>query len=631
MTAATTTAFAQQFALHFIWGLAVVTAFIGWGGTAHRLAARNVIEQPDWGLLAGWGMAVTVFIGGLLNVAALVSPGAVAGIIVIGNLLLGAALIRRPPGWPRVRGWGLLLAGIILIPLITRYGAAVSYQALSCSDDDIAYFPFVARMLDTGTLLDPYSLRRLAGHGGQTFLQSLSVAVGSENNAYLVDRGTSVIVCFALAVGFFRSRGGLDPPAHVIALLLVVLLPLPMLNSASHMTGLALFLTLFRTLDAGENAGHPDTPYRYLWLTGLVIAAAASLRAHYVAAAALAVVAYWGLSAFSTRQRMRQHATALIHTGLAGLVGLLPWMVVLWRSSGTPLYPLLRGNHRPEYENYAAPLDLGGQLEFLGSVLISPGIALFAVPVILYALRRPSRAGLSLYASALITVLILAWVFTYSDAENIHRYAAPFLNAAFIATTVVFIQSIRQSLPATGADGRKRRWGDIILGGAVVLLLPVMVNKDVARLAEHWGRDALNDASRAIYRTFQDAVPAGAGLFAVVSHPYALDYRRNPIAAVDIPGAVSPDPGMPFFKGPDALRTYLKAQGLSYILHRDFARPGGCLYDRRLWTHNQTGSQYREGRFQARYYLDLMDNLDALVTSEIVIRKDQDLTLLELR
>jgi len=88
---------------------------------------------------------------------------------------------------------------------------------------------------------------------------------------------------------------------------------------------------------------------------------------------------------------------------------------------------------------------------------------------------------------------------------------------------------------------------------------------------------------------------------------------------------------MPFFKGPDALRTYLKAQGLSYILHRDFARPGGCLYDRRLWTHNQTGIEYKEGRFQARYYLNLMDNIDALAKSERVVRRSHGLTLLELR
>jgi len=629
VTTETEMQFAQQFAFHFLWGLVILAAFIGWGRAAHRLAMRDATEVPDWGLLAGWGMAVTVFIGGLLNLFGWVSPGIVTGVVGIGGVMFMALQIRHPPTLPSLRGWGLLLAAVIVLPLITRYAAAVSYQALSCSDDDIAYFPFVARMLQTGSLLEPFSLRRLAGYGGQTFLQSLSVAVGAENNAYLVDRGVSVIVCFGLVIGFFRERGHLDALAYVVALLLVVLLPFPMLNSASHITGLALFLTLFRTLQATQAAGPSTTGY--LWLAGLTVAGAASLRAHFPAAAALTVIAYWSIRSIHQSDQWQAHLRACIVTGAASLAALAPWMIGLWQSSGTFLYPLFRGNHRPNYDNYAAPLGFDEHLEFIGGVLISPGIALFSVPVILYLIRRPSHAALALYGASLLTVAVLTWMFTYSDAQNIHRYAAPFLNAAFIATVAVFVLGIRQTLPTTPEAARKRRWGDIILCSAVVFLLPVMVNKDIQRLANHWQRDALPAASRAIYKRLQAAAPAGAGLFAVVSHPYALDYQRNHIAGVDVPGAASPDPGMPFFKGPEALKTYLKTQGLTYIVHRDFARAGGCLYDRRLWTQNETGTNYREGRFQARYYLDLMDNIDALAKTEKVVRRDHGLTLLNLR
>ena len=170
-----------------------------------------------------------------------------------------------------------------------------------------------------------------------------------------------------------------------------------------------------------------------------------------------------------------------------------------------------------------------------------------------------------------------------------------------------------------------------VAGGAVVVLLPVMVGKDVARLTDHWGRAGLPAGDRAVYRTMQAATPEGAGLFTVVSHPFALDYRRNRIAAVDIPGAVSPDPGMPFFQGPAALKAYLKGRDIGFILHRDFDRPGGCLYDRALWIHNRTRADYREGRFLARYYLDLMDNLDALGGSETVRKTAHGVTLIELR
>jgi len=618
--------FAGPYAFQFAWGLVVLAAFVGWGRVVRRLAGGALAQEPDWGLLAGWGMALVVFMGGLLNLFAWVSPGLIVSLVLAGAALAAVGLFRDPPARPKLKGPAILLAVIIAVPLITRYAAAVSYQALSCSDDDIAYFPMIVRMLETGALMDPFGLRRLAGYGGQTFLQALSVAVGTEDNAYLVDRGVSLLVAFGLVTGFFRRRGGADVLAYVLVLLLVVLLPFPMLNSASHLTGLALFLTLFRTLDLLDGAGGEER--RLFWITGLVVAGAASLRAHYLAAAAVAVAAYW-LLAWARDRRLKVHLLALLQTGAAALVLLGPWMVLLHLSSGTPLYPVFRGTHRPDFENYAAPLDLAGQLEFLAGVLISPGIALFTVPVILYAIRRESRAGLALYLGALATVVIMAWMFTYSDAENIHRYAAPFLNAAFIATTVVFVARVRAGLAAAGAAPR-RRTGDLILAAAVLVLLPVMVAKDVDRLKDKWGRHALDAESRAVYARAQSRVPVGEGILAVVSHAYALDFARNPIAPVDIPGAASPDPGMPFFRGPAPLAAYLKTQGITHVLARDFDRPGGCLYDRRLWRANTQRDGYREGRFQARYYLDLMANMDAIIEERGILFAEKGLRLVRL-
>lgn len=219
-------------------------------------------------------------------------------------------------------------------------------------------------------------------------------------------------------------------------------------------------------------------------------------------------------------------------------------------------------------------------------------------------------------------------MFTYSDAANIHRYTAPFLNAAFIATVAAFVHAIRAELPAGAA--RARRIGDAVLCLALVVLMPVMVGQDVDRLKDHWGKPALPAEWRTRYAAMQNAVPEGAALFVVVSHPYALDYARNWIAGVDVPGAASPDPGLPMFQGPDKFAAYLKAQGFTHLLFRDVDAPGGCLYDRRLWRHNRTAA-YAEGRNLAGYYLDLFATLDALGLSSRIVRKDDRLTLIELR
>ena len=93
-----------------------------------------------------------------------------------------------------------------------------------------------------------------------------------------------------------------------------------------------------------------------------------------------------------------------------------------------------------------------------------------------------------------------------------------------------------------------------------------------------------------------------------------LDFRRNDIANVDVPGAASPDPGMPFFKGAEALKRYLLDQGISHVAFRDFQVPGGCLYNRRLWEFHRNGPS-AEWRMASRFYLDFMDNIETLTRS----------------
>ena len=293
--------------------------------------------------------------------------------------------------------------------------------------------------------------------------------------------------------GVCTSCGGMINEAR-----LVVLLPFPMLNSASHISGLALFLTLFRSLDLIENLN--DMRPRMFWLVGLLVAGIASLRAHYLAAATVTVVAFLMIDMWRHRDAVRARMISLFHAGGASVVFLLPWMATLWQSSSTPMYPVFPGTHRPDYENYSAPLGFSEHLSFFGDVMISPGVALFAVPVILYAFRRASLAGLALYLGALVTTAVLSWVFTYSDAENIHRYVAPFLNAAFFATVSVLVLQARAALP-TGAETIKhRRVIDAVLCGAIVFLFPVMVSQDMARLTDKWGKPTLPAAARACNR-----------------------------------------------------------------------------------------------------------------------------------
>ncbi|MCH7936413.1 MAG: hypothetical protein IH994_04885 [Proteobacteria bacterium] len=616
-----------DFVFPFLWGLVVLSAFIGWGRVAARLAGA---ADPDWGLSAGWGMAFVLAGGGVLGLAGLALPWVLMALVLSGAALHGVAAFRRPAFVDGISGLSVALIVLAAIALLTRYMAAVNFQAMSCGDDDIAYFTYVSRLLQTGTLIEPFSLRRLSGYGGQTFLQALVVVAGKEENAYLVDRGIAVIVSFGLVIGFFRQGGETRAVHTMVALILTVIMPLPLLNSSSHVTGLVLFLTLFRTLHLFP-LSDKDTATRHLWLIGAVAAGAASLKAHFMVTALATVFFFWLISLLYDRGSLGRYGAFLGHLGLSSLVFLAPWMALLQRSSGTILFPLFQGNHQPGFaETYSGSLEFTALLGVLGDFFISPQGGLFCLPVVLHAFRRGSPAGLALYAGALISVVIIVSTLTFDNLETHHRFIAPFLRAAFISTVIFILSDLRW---VTAGDPKAQfvtRTGDKILFVLVVLLLPIPVYRDLNRLADKFDVTALAPEHRAAYARMQSAVPEGGRLLAAVEQPFALDYRRNVIFNVDVPGAVSPDPGMPFFKGPGPLKDYLLGQSIPYIAFRDFSMAGGCLYRREKWEYYAT-SDHPMWRRQSRYFLDFMDNVEALVGSEKTIYRGNGLLVIDLR
>ncbi|MCI0560189.1 MAG: hypothetical protein MN733_17005, partial [Nitrososphaera sp.] len=68
-------------------------------------------------------------------------------------------------------------------------------------------------------------------------------------------------------------------------------------------------------------------------------------------------------------------------------------------------------------------------------------------------------------------------------------------------------------------------------------------------------------------RAMQQAVPPGEVMLVSLDRPSLLDYARNSIYIVDVPCYFSLKPGMPCFKGPQALRDYLEAVGIQYLAY----------------------------------------------------------------
>ncbi len=618
----------------FLWGLLVLLAFVGWGHIGHRLIAPNLIHKPDWGILAGWGMAFSLIGGGLLALTALVSREVIVIYVLIGVSLAVHNVIRHQNQLRCLTKRQVLVGVCIAVPLMSHYAAVVHMQANSCADDAIAYFPFITRMLDTGTLVDPYSLRRLAAYGGHTFLQALVGATGSEENAYLMDRGIGFLISFGIILGYFKCRS--DPgtvysltPLHGIIITLIILaIPLPLLNSASHLTGLVIFLTLFRTLDLLPREGLRS--FQSVWLIGVLVAAAASLRIHYLFAAALCGTLYYLYDAYERRSGVIGSIRTLLLTGLTSLACLAPWMALLYKSSGTFLYPLFPGNHRSNFEAFAGDISLSERMLFVVDILSEPRMWFLLVALAVIVVYRHNRAAFALSLAALLMTLVVTLVFTLSDVDNIHRYVAPVINAAIISTLISFVgwsyqrRSDLRSLPVSTGGCRT------VIAIFVLTLIPIKAAYDIHRVNGYWHVTALPAEGHLMYKRIQESIPADETFFAMVFHPFAWNYSRNEIIGIDTPGAVSPDPGIPYFVGSGALRDYFVAQSISFAVIGDFNQRGVCLYNRRLWQFNlEHGMQiWKQG---APFYLDMMSNLEALAKEYPVIYEEAGFRVIDIR
>src|SRR5579872_5117171 len=78
------------------WSAAILVSFVGWGSLVNYWLARD--RRADWGLRAGWGMAVSILSGGYLCFVHAVRPAVLVAQVAIGAALFFASWVWRPPG-----------------------------------------------------------------------------------------------------------------------------------------------------------------------------------------------------------------------------------------------------------------------------------------------------------------------------------------------------------------------------------------------------------------------------------------------------------------------------------------------------------------------------------------------------
>ena len=626
-----------------LWSLLVIVAFAGWGSLVRFVTARR--EHVDVGLRIVWGASALCALAGLLSSFALMTRAAAFLCVESGLVLAIATLVverdavrsrfrsiaRVAAREPRLALIAAVLAGFVAL----HYLAGISEWHTNPYDDDIAYLAFTKKLLDTGTVLEPFSLRRLSALGGQTFFLELVSLRAVPSQAHTFDRSICVLMIVLLILGH-RDKSRRVPWAvsfTTIALLLV--LPNIAINTASYYSGVAFFLGLFRTL---LWVGRRErTPWHSALPLALVGAATCTLRQNYLLVPAAVLGVSYAFRFFASREPRGRRLVEPALAAAFSVAALIPWSVVGWQSNRTFFYPVMLGTANPAMQFQSGASTLLRELNLLvWTVLEGIPLKTFAFFILAAALVRekdPRRPLWSYLLGSGIAFVALVHSLTQGDATTIGRYAFGFLIALALATVLVTTTgrlgpAIRREHVAAGVA----MFG--VFGGLVgsrddLFKFYARATHNIEELGHSAARSSLTEPPEAgLYRRLQDSVPAGARLAVMLDEPYHLDYRRNPIWNLDMPGYASLPPGIPYFVGSARLEEYLRGIGVRYLA---FVRIGYSRYHyRRDYWVQEVVDEQEVWRAHAPYLIDFMDNLTEIESRHRSAFDDRGMVVVDL-
>jgi hypothetical protein len=617
-----------------VWSLLVIASFVGWGSLVRFVVAPR--ERVDVGLRAVWGAGLLCFVGGALMVPALMVRSTALVLVEIGLVLAVLSLVRERAALrdsarfvsrvvrrePALTAVGLAVLGVVAVHCL---GAIADWHT-NPYDDDIAYLAFLKKLSDTGTIIEPFSFRRLSAYGGQIFFLELVSVRAVPSQAHTWDRCICVLLIVLLMVGH-RRRGRRASFLFVgAALLMLVSMPSIAINTGSYFSGVVFFLGLFRTLvwveeKTGEHRGESRiAPWKAALPIALVSVAACTLRQNYLPVPAVALAVSYVVRLRRMRAPISERfAEPIIAAGMS-IVLLVPWFIVSWQSNRTFLYPVMPGTFHQALALNASGWNVVRELAFQTNVAVEglplEPLALFFVAAAF--VREPgTRMPLgAICIGALAGFVALVHGLTQSDAQNIGRYAFAFLVATVLAVALT-----------TGTATLTRKPGRLQLAAGIVLfatLFQIVASR--GKLWKEYGlkfhniellayglprvRETDPPELRMYVERLQGAVPPGERIAVLVDEPYHLDFRRNPIWNLDMPGYSSLPPGMPSFKGSEALESYLKGLGLRWLM---FVTPENSRYHyRRSYFLELFVNDQELWRTYAPYLVDFIDNVTAI-------------------
>jgi hypothetical protein len=620
----------------------------GWG---YFVVRATRVSDTDFGQRALYGTAGLLAVAGMLlgleicnhyAIAALVAAGYVGFVWreLVTPTPMGAharawiAVARAHPGWAVLCVVLVVLAGYVMCGAVARFGG-------NWWDDDVAYNSYMRRLLDLGEINEPFSFRRVSAYGGQTIINATAAIRGTFLNVFLVEHGLFQGLSLLVMIGAMRERK-LDPIWQVLLVVTVLLFPDTSINTASYWTGVAGFLALYRVVLAIDRAGGRDA-IAYGVIAALLGAAICTLRQNYIPV----VVLFLGLFVLRralTRARVdgwrmawRSDRGLAIAIVVTIAITLAPYCVAAYVSNQTFLFPMMLGDWNPGLKLTPVVWSAWQEIEFFVWCCVEPHGLVVVIPLFCVMVSaRDTRAGkplTTLFVSVCVSFVLLVHSFTLSDPLNLWRYAFGYMVTLALVIAIEIGPSRR---PRVVHASWVARW--VLFASLLVQLFETRgdlrskfqkfaLDIRAAYVAEHHPHKGSQELAKH-YARLQAAIPVDARVMTMLDSAAYLDFRRNDLTLLDMPGWCAPAPGYPAFQGAEELRRYLTGLGFQYLA---FVRPESsvALYRRDGWLQ-RLFTDLEVSRTMGAYLVDTIDSVTELATRCRLIYDEDGWAVLDL-
>jgi hypothetical protein len=570
--------------LSFAWGICILVSLIGWGGAVNRILFPQY--RVDWGQRAAWGIAWSVIFGGLLNVTWTISQATILIYICLGALYgiidawanktsIAEDLNRLINAFKENIVWAI---GTVIACLVTavQYSGWVSWHEFNLHDDYHAYFVFPHKMLQIGSLgSDPFSERRLVSAlGGQSFLHTFSLSVLDERSLYLIDPGCALVIMIGLIIGYCQKKN-ISKNSTLMIVFGVLSLRMVNINITGILIPVCLFFSLFRVFEWDHLKA--TNIQSNAAIIGLLAAAICALKSTYIPPCIIFFTSSYFFYILGSQRKHKAIYEFCLATILLA-VFILPWSISMYQSSGTLLYPIFgRGFHGSVYggsvklPNSEVPPNLAIKLKVYAifTLIYIPTVLAIRFWIIGLGKKQIVReATLSIFMAAVTANTLIAFS---SGGADVYRYSYPLFLVLFVIFLSFFVENIEQI-------NLNLKLKKAAFSGAVFLSLLVALgshsyknyksNNPLDSIA--W--DLINVPlvtldEREKYSKMLDSVPEGEIVLTRLDKPFLMNFKKHTIWIADCPGGASLPPGMPSFKGEEALADYLVSHSIRYVAY----------------------------------------------------------------